>query len=186
MTREEKAAALLALFGCLPTLADGYRNSFGRLALAVMVDVVVVIALIIIAAGVRLGRRSVREPRMTILILAVIAMPMSFMAGVAADKLDFKYRRKGQYERLIATIKRPVQPGPTERAPVIVPPDLAVDAQQVWATWQEDGQLSVEFLWEGSVFSHLVYVYCAGGACAPEADWHGYVRLDDHWRLVSY
>jgi hypothetical protein len=167
---------LLVTLWWLLWFCQGYRPSLGVPLLGAIVGLTLAIALFAFAFEAPVGR-------IMLALGALVAFPVFGQAGFIASQLDFKYRRKAQYEARIAAIEESRQPAAGVQE-VLVPSAPRVDAYAVRAEAQESGGLIVAFVWSGSVFGHRYYVYCAPADCA-----YSHLRLDrrldERWYLAS-
>jgi hypothetical protein len=130
VTREEKVTVLLVILGFVLGGPVGYRRTACWPMLWIVGDLLIVVMLILFAAGVQL--RAVSAPwrlRMLLVLVAVPTLPLSIWVGARINDLDFEFRRKAKYEALIAAVTPSLVAHDDESFQVSVP--ASVDGNDV-------------------------------------------------------
>jgi hypothetical protein len=162
VTREERVTILLVILGFVLGGPVGYRRTAWWPMLWVVGDVLIIVMLILFAAGVQLrAKPRPWRPRMLLVLVAVVTLPLSVGVGAMINDLDFEFRRKTNYEALIAAVKPSLVVHDDEAFQVPVPASVKGSDVSLWARRQTDGQVVLEFPWSRRVY----YVYCTGQGC---------------------
>ena len=180
VTFDEAARVVLIVALALPFAWHGYREVHMFAVDAALLALFV----ILVVAMVRLWTDRPRLPlwrRVLPLVLCLLVPYVGLMAGVWADRLDFRFRRQAHYRHVVEMLEKgEIPPKSSATASFELPYPYESDARGAIVTRDAVGGLLVDFSW-GRKTS---YAYCKQNACTPDPRWWSYRRINEEWLYV--
>ena len=177
---DEAARVVLIVALALPFAWHGYR----QLHLLAIPPALLALLVLLVAAMVRLWVDRSRLPlwrRVLPLLLCLIVPYGGLMAGVAADRLDFRFRRQAHYRHVVEMVEKgEILSESTAETGFNLPYPYESEARGATVTRDAAGGLLVDFSWG----RNTSYAYCKQNACIPHPRWKSYRRINEEWLYV--